>query len=112
MRLEKIGRVEEEDRAFDVLKLTVGENEISAIQFDGEEPMFSAGDYLRCIGAKRVGGSYYTHLLDVSSKSVTLGTRRGTYVSLDGLVRHSARMRQEELNPFIKEVIEVVSQAM
>lgn len=89
------------------LILEVGDYEIKGIKFEGRQPLFSASDFLKFIGVK-AGGSYYTHLLENSSDQFTFPNRKlGTYVSLDGMIKYSARVRKDG-NIFLDEVCNIV----
>lgn len=89
----------------ETLELKIGDSSIRGIQFEGQQPLFSASDYLKLIGV-RAGGSYYDHLINNSNEVYTFNSRRlGTYVSIDGMIKHSARDRRaDSVNPFLEDV--------
>lgn len=105
MELTYMGKGKLGDLEYDKLSLKIGDSSIKGIQFEGHEPLFSASDYLKLIGVKPAG-SYYTHLINNSSERYTFADRKlGTYVSIDGMIKYSAKDRRGGENPFLNEVI-------
>lgn len=110
MQIINTGKLMDSHEEFFTFNLVLSSGDkISAIYQAGQLPLFSLSDFIKCINLSP-SGQTRNSIIEGSAEHYTFSNRKiGTFVSIDGLIRASARLRNNTNNNFFTEVVSIIT---